>query len=74
MSGGVAFGWGPCFCCHRPFAFNPMRVPSVVVDGDRRQVCRDCVELVNPIRVANGLEPIVPLPDAYEACAEEELG
>jgi hypothetical protein len=29
-------------------------------------VCRECVERVNPIRVAGGLEPIVPHPDAYK--------
>lgn len=63
-------GWmtvvGECFGCGRVFAFSAERVPSVVVDGVRQPICPDCVERVNPTRVANGLEPIVPLPGAYD--------
>jgi hypothetical protein len=70
---GWVFTYGVCYGCGRAFSFNPHRVPSIRVDGDRRPICRDCVERVNPVRVKNGLEPIVPLPDAYEAIPEEEL-
>jgi hypothetical protein len=70
---GYAICTGPCFGCGQIFSFNPVRVPSVNVHGDRRPICRTCVERVNPMRIANGLEPIVLLPDAYEACNEEEL-
>jgi len=63
-------GWmtvvGECFACHRVFSFSAERVPSIVVDGVRQPICRDCVELANPTRVANGLEPIRPLPGAYD--------
>jgi hypothetical protein len=62
-----------CAGCHRIFAYNPLRVPSVVINGKREPICSFCVERVNPIRVANGLQPIVPLPDAYEAIDEREL-
>lgn len=48
------------------FGFNPDLVPSITIDGVRQPICQDCVERVNPRRVANGLEPIVPLPGAYE--------
>jgi hypothetical protein len=51
-----------------------MRVPSITYNGDRKPICRDCVTRVNPMRIANGLEPIVPFPDAYDACDESELG
>jgi hypothetical protein len=61
---------GPCFGCRQTFWFNPDRVPSVVIDGDRKPVCRSCIDLANPRRIANGLDPIVPHPDAY---APEEL-
>ena len=71
---GYAFAMSACFGCGRTFSFNPVRVPSITVDGTRRPICRDCVERVNPLRVANGLEPIVPLPDAYEPVDEYELG
>jgi hypothetical protein len=58
---------GPCFACGQVFQFNAERVPSIVVDGVRQPVCADCVERANPTRIANGLPPIVVLPDAYEA-------
>lgn len=70
---GFAFALSPCAGCGKPFTYNPLRVPSVVVNGSREPICFDCVQRANPVRIANGLEPIVPLPDAYEACAEAEL-
>jgi hypothetical protein len=37
-------------------------------------VCLDCVvHAVNPIRIANGLDPIVPLPGAYDPIDERDL-
>lgn len=70
---GYALCMGPCIGCGRLFAFNPMRVPSCTINGNREPVCQHCVARVNPMRIANGLEPIVPKPDAYEACDEQEL-
>ena len=65
----------PCIGCGQIFSFNPMRVPSSsAVTGKREPICRACVERLNPMRRANGLEPIVPLPDAYDECDESELG
>jgi hypothetical protein len=71
---GYVFATSPCYGCKQIFSYNPMRVPSIRIDGDRRPICRACVERVNPQRVANGLDPIVPLSDAYEYCDESELG
>ena len=70
---GYVMAMSPCFGCGRPFSFNPLRVPSLTHDGTRRPICADCVARVNPMRVKNGLEPIVPHHDAYEACEENEL-
>ena len=70
---GYVITFGTCASCFRPFGFNPLRVPSVVVNGQREPICRACVERANPKRIANGLAPIVPLPDAYEPCDEGEL-
>jgi len=70
---GFALCYSTCFGCGRPFGYNPMRVPSVRVNGEREPICRDCVERANPARIANGLDPIVPAPDAYDACDESEL-
>jgi len=70
---GYAIAWGPCYGCKRLFGFNPVRVPSVVVDGEKYPICADCVARVNPLRIANGLAPIAPLPGAYDPCDEGEL-
>jgi len=74
---GYAFCTSSCFGCGRIFSYNPMRVPSVPANisptGTREPICEACVERVNPLRIKNGLEPIVPAPDAYEACDESEL-
>lgn len=68
-----AFCVGYCVSCSETFTFNPLRVPSVLVNGVREPVCRVCIERANPERIARGLEPIRVLPDAYEACDESEL-
>jgi hypothetical protein len=34
----------------------------------------DLVVRVNPMPIKNGLEPIVPHPDAYVGCKKSELG
>lgn len=72
---GYVTAMSPCIGCRRVFSYNPMRVPSCsAVTGKREPICATCVDRVNPMRIANGLEPIVPHPDAYEACEEDELG
>ncbi len=65
-----------CYGCGRAFTCNPDLVPSVVVEGVREPVCESCVERANPEREKNGLDPIVPLPGAYEPAgeAEEDMG
>lgn len=60
-----------CFACKQLFTYNPDLVPSIRVNGSREPICQSCVDRVNPMRKANGLEPIVPLPGAYEA---QEVG
>ena len=54
-----------CVCCRRLFAYDPIIVPSIRVEGVREPICRRCVDWANPQRVANGVEPIVPKPGAY---------
>lgn len=64
---GFMFVLAECVRCHRMFTFNAERVPSVVVNGRREPICKDCVEWANPERVKRGLAPIAVLPGAYEA-------
>jgi len=71
---GYVFAMVTCFACRQPFTCNPMKVPVCVHDGGRHPVCLACVHRVNPQRVKQGLEPIVPLPGAYDECDEGELG
>ena len=70
---GYAMCYGPCFGCKHFFSYNPVHVPSLPINGTREPICQACVNLANPRRIANGLAPIVPHPDAYEPCDEEEL-
>ncbi len=71
---GYAFVVSACFGCGRLFTYNPIRVPSIRIKGAREPVCQACINIANPQRVANGLNPIVPAADAYEAVDERELG
>ncbi len=64
---GYVQAMSACIGCRRGFFYNPDLVPSVRVNGEREPICQDCVNAVNPQRIANGLEPIVPLPGAYDA-------
>jgi len=68
---GTYFALGRCICCGRHFTFHPERVPSLRVEGKREPVCRACVDKINPVRKAKGLDEIVPLPGAYEPGSEE---
>ena len=70
---GYVFATSACVGCGRIFSYNPMRVPSLTINGSRQPICEGCVARVNPTRIKNGLPPIVPFPDAYEACDESEL-
>lgn len=63
---GYMMGIGPCIGCTAIFSFNPNKVPSVEVDGKKEPICSACVKRANPMRIENGLPPIVPAPDAYE--------
>lgn len=71
---GYAQAYGNCIGCKRLFAFNPVHVPSIRINGVLEPICLNCVNAANPKRKANGLPEIVPLPDAYDACEEGELG
>jgi hypothetical protein len=71
---GYAIVYGECLGCHRMFGFHPHLVPSCsAVTGHREPICQQCVDRVNPMRIAHGLEPIVPHPKAYEPCDDSEF-
>lgn len=68
-----AFAIGQCYTCKRTITFNPVKVPSIRINGVREPVCADCIARANPVRVSKGLPPIEILPDAYGSCDESEL-
>ena len=82
---GVVLAMGHCYTCGQPFSYNPHHVPSVPIHpvtnkpapmsegGIRQPICRACIDMANPQRIENGLDPIVPHPDAYEPLDEYEL-
>ena len=72
---GYVFITSACYGCKRIFSYHPNRVPSIrdPRTGAREPICRACVERANPVRIANGLEPIKPLPGAYDAADETEI-
>ena len=71
---GFVSGCGHCILCGAVFTFNPLRVPSLRVDGTRHPVCSGCITArVNPSRRKQGLEDLVVAEDAYDAIPEEEL-
>jgi hypothetical protein len=62
-----------CVRCREIFSSNPLRVPSVVVNGVREPLCRRCVEWANVERKARGLSTWKIFPDAYEPVDEREV-
>ena len=70
---GYAFCMGTCLICGSAFTFNPVKVPSLKVDGIKEPICRNCIEKANKLKAEKGI-PLFEIPkDAYEACNEAEL-
>lgn len=70
---GFYYCIGRCVACGQVFMFNPDRVPSIRIDGVRREACRDCVDVANAKRERLGLPPHAILPGAYQPAEEGEL-
>ena len=67
---GVAFCLGHCIACGQMITFNPVRVPSIRVRGEKEPLCRECAQKW----IALHPEAKYSIPsDAYEACDETEL-
>jgi len=62
---GFAFCMGGCCICKVTFNFNPDRVPSIRINGEKEPICRACHADINKLRESKGL-PTFPLAqDAY---------
>jgi hypothetical protein len=73
MTMGYAIVIGTCIACKQTFGFNPHRVPSITVNGNREPVCSNCLARRNQYRAEQGLPPDEALPGAYEPIEESEL-
>lgn len=70
---GYMFCMGSCINCKRTITFNPNKVPSIRVAGEREPLCEACFAKWNEIhRTSKGLDPVPLHPDAYEP--EPEAG
>jgi len=67
---GYAFMMGSCCNCGKMITFNPHKVPSLMINGQREPLCLDCANRWNELHPENA-RPIQP--DAYDAIPEEEL-
>jgi len=59
---------GICMGCGKLFSFHPNKVPSL----KGQPICKECVDRVNPIRIAKGLPPITYAEDAYKTALDED--
>ena len=48
---GYVTATSPCAGCGQLFTYNPVRVPSIRIGGERQPICRACIDRANPIRV-----------------------
>jgi hypothetical protein len=62
--------FGICCACSRTIAFNPHKVPSLMINGSREPLCRECAERWNELHPEMA-RPIME--GAYEHFPEEEL-
>ena len=70
---GYALMIGSCINCKARISFNPMKVPSIKVEGAREPLCIDCANYLNKLKEDSGQQAVPIQPDAYQACKEEEL-
>lgn len=67
---GYAMMIGVCAACKQPVSFNPHKVPSLRINGVKREICRNCAERWNELHPENA-RPI--LDGAYDYFDENEL-
>lgn len=62
----VMFVMSPCGGCGNVICYNPDKVPSLRINGDREPICEPCFNRWNTIhRTDKGLEAVYKHPDAY---------
>ena len=70
---GYVMMFGNCCACGRQISFNPNKVPSIRIEGERRPVCKACIDAANSKRKEMGLPLFEIDPEAYEPANEDEI-
>jgi hypothetical protein len=56
---------GNCVVCGNLFSFNPEKVPSIRINGEKEPICRSCMERVNALKREKGIPEFEIPKDAY---------
>src|SRR4051812_49032343 len=76
-NGGVVFMLSVCIGCGAPFAYNPLRVPSIPASlsptGKREPICKRCWTRRQEYRRQHNLPPEELAANAYEPVPVDEL-
>ena len=71
---GYAFLTTNCAACGALVTCNPVKVPSITVNGSKQAICKGCFNRWNELhRTSKGLPPVALDPEAYTYCHESEL-
>ena len=62
-----------CCSCGQLVIFNPNKVPSVRIRGEKQPLCKKCVDLVNEKRKLIKMPLFKIDPEAYEPANEDEI-
>ena len=55
-----------CVGCGELISYNPSRVPSIRVNGEKQALCLECATKINQNRIKAGMDACFIPPDAYE--------
>jgi hypothetical protein len=58
---------GVCACCAAIVSFDPDRVPTIKINGQKQPLCESCVGEANARRNLLKLQPIVIPEGTYDA-------
>jgi hypothetical protein len=62
---GFMIAIGRCVACGNTFAFNPNKVPSIRINGEKEPICRPCIERANALKREKGIPEFEIPKDAY---------
>lgn len=70
---GYVTVFSTCYTCNGFMSFNPNKVPSLRINGERQPLCEACANKYNATRKKMGLPTTEIDPDAYGSADEDEV-